>query len=67
MKKLKLISAVRRSDLPDEDKRQIIKILLTHSLEKSLPLILEAIGVATDIIVKLFSQLLYCYARRRSY
>ncbi len=56
MKKLKLISAVRRSDLPDEDKRQIIKILLTHSLEKSLPLILEAIGVATDIIVKLFSQ-----------
>lgn len=54
--KLKLISAVHRSNLPNEDKRQIIIILLTHSLEKSLPLILKVIGTATEIIVKLFSQ-----------
>jgi hypothetical protein len=54
--KIKLIAAVRRSDLPNEDKRQITYILLTHSLEKSLPLILKVIGTATEIIFKLFSQ-----------
>ena len=54
--KFKLINAVLRSDLPNEDKRQITLILLTHSLEKSLPLILKVIGTTTEIIVKLFSQ-----------
>jgi hypothetical protein len=52
--KLKLIVAVKKSNLPKEDKSQIIKILLTHNLEKSLPLILPILGVA-EAIIKLFS------------
>lgn len=56
MKKIKLIYAVQRSNLPVDDKRQITFILLTHSLEKSLPLILKVLGTAAEIIIKLFSQ-----------
>ncbi len=53
--KLKLIIAVKKCNLRNEDKLQIIKILLTHNLEKSLPLILQSLGVA-EAIIKLFSQ-----------
>jgi len=53
--KIKLIIAVKKCDLPKEDKSQIIKILLTHNIEKSLPLILQSLGVA-EAIIKLFSQ-----------
>ena len=51
--RIKLIIAVKNCDLSKEDKSQIIKILLTHNLEKSLPLILQSLGVA-DAIFKLF-------------
>lgn len=53
--KLKLIIAINNSDLSKKDKSQIIKIILTHNLEKSLPLILQSLGVA-EAIIKLFSQ-----------
>ena len=53
--KIKLVIAVKKSDLSKEDKSQIIKILLTHNLEKSLPLILQSLGVA-EAIIKIFSQ-----------
>lgn len=53
--KLKLIIAVNNSDLSQKDKSQIIKIILTHNLEKSLPMILKSLGVA-EAIIKLFSQ-----------
>lgn len=55
MKKFRLILAVSKSDLSKEDKKQIIKILLTHNLEKSLPLVLKVLSVTTEVI-KLFSQ-----------
>lgn len=53
--KIKLIIAVKKSDLSKEDKSQIIKILLTHNIEKCLPLILQSLGVA-EAIIKHFSQ-----------
>lgn len=55
IKKIKLIVSVEKSNLPKEDKRQIIKILLTTSLEKGLPKILHVIGAALEVF-KLFSQ-----------
>lgn len=54
MKKFRLILAVSKSNLSKEDKKQIIKILLTHNLEKSLPLVLKSFGVAVEVF-KLFS------------
>lgn len=55
IKKIKLIVSVKKSDLPKEDKKQIINILLTTSLEKGLPKVLRIIGVAVNAF-KLFSQ-----------
>lgn len=55
MKKIKLIVAVKKSNLSKENKKQIIKILLTHNLEKSLPLVLQSLGVAMEVF-ELFSQ-----------
>lgn len=53
--KIKLIIAVKKCNLSKENKSQIIKILLTNNIEKSLPLILQSLGVA-EAIIKLFSQ-----------
>ncbi len=53
--KVKLILAIKKCDLTKADKSQIIKIILTHNLEKGLPLILQTLGV-TEAIIKLFSQ-----------
>lgn len=55
IKKIKLIVSVKKSDLSKEDKKQIINILLTTSLEKGLPKVLRIIGVAVNAF-KLFSQ-----------
>ena len=53
--KIKLIIAVKQSNLSKNDKTQITKIILAHNIEKSLPLILQSLGVA-ETIIKLFSQ-----------
>lgn len=53
--KIKLITAVKKSDLPKEDKSQIIRILLTNNLEKALPLILSTLGTALKVF-EFFSQ-----------
>lgn len=53
--KIKLITAVKKSDLPKEDKSQIIRILLTNNLEKALPLILRTLGTALKVF-EFFSQ-----------
>ena len=52
-KKYKLIAAVKHSNLSKKEKTQIIKILLTHNIEKSLPLILQTLGAA-EAIIRLF-------------
>lgn len=52
--KLKLIVTVNKSDLPIKDKSLITIIILTHNLEKSLPLILKVPGAAG--VFKIFSQ-----------
>ncbi len=53
--RFRLIAAVKKSDLPKKDKSQIIKILLTHNLEKALPLILRTLGTALKVF-EFFSQ-----------
>lgn len=53
--KLKLIVTVNKSDLPIKDKSLITIIILTHNLEKSLPLILKVPGAAAGVF-KIFSQ-----------
>lgn len=55
VKRIKLIISVKKSNLPREDKKQIIKILRTNSLEKGLPLILQVLGTALEVF-KFFSQ-----------
>lgn len=53
--KLKFIVTVNKSDLPIKDKSLITIIILTHNLEKSLPLILKVLGAAAGVF-KIFSQ-----------
>ena len=50
-----LINRIKNSNIPEADKEQIIRILVSNNLEKSLSLILQVFGAA-ETIIKIFSQ-----------